>query len=194
MLRALLITGLVILVGCSSGGSGRAPNSLDNACGIIRERPSYLKAFKAVESKYRVPVATQMAMIHQESKFISDARTPFRYRLGVIPVGRQSSAFGYSQALDGTWDEYLEEAGRWGARRDNIRDATDFMGWYLTKSNERNGIALNDTRRLYLSYHEGHTGYARGSYRAKGWLVNVAKKVEDRAIMYDGQLRACGKI
>ena len=61
-----------------------------------------------------------------------DARTPFQYKLGVIPVGRQSSAFGYSQALDGTWEEYLEDQRRRRARRDNIRDAADFMGWYMT--------------------------------------------------------------
>ena len=29
-----------------------------------------------------------------------------RYFLGIIPLGRESSAFGYAQALDGTWTDY----------------------------------------------------------------------------------------
>ena len=32
-------------------------------------------------------------------------------------MGRQSSAYGYSQALDGTWDEYVEEVGGWGSQQ-----------------------------------------------------------------------------
>jgi hypothetical protein len=75
-----------------------------------------------------------MATIYHESRFIGNARTPRRYTLGVIPMGRQSSAYGYSQALDGTWDEYLSEVGARRRSRDNIDDATDFMGWYMDKT------------------------------------------------------------
>ena len=103
----------------------------------------------------------QMAIIHQESRFKADARTPMKYILGVIPTGRQSSAFGYSQALDGTWKEYRQTTGRWGARRDDIYDAADFIGWYLAASNRELGISLSDTRNQYLAYHEGRTGYKR---------------------------------
>ena len=98
-----------------------------------------------------VPIHVQMATIHQESKFVADARTPFKYVLGVIPMGRQSSAFGYSQALDATWDEYLESEGRWRAKRDRIRDASDFMGWYMNLTRERNGVSLHDARNQYLA-------------------------------------------
>jgi len=132
-----------------------------------------------------------MATIHQESKFVGDARTPFRYVLGVIPMGRQSSAFGYRQALDATWDEYLVAERRRGARRDRIKDATDFMGWYMNTTRQRNGIALTDARNQYLAYHEGHTGYRNGSYNKKPWLVGVAGKVEARAFMYQRQIAAC---
>ncbi|MCP6423176.1 hypothetical protein NL463_28110, partial [Klebsiella pneumoniae] len=84
-----------------------------------------------------MPVHVQMASIHQESKFIGNARTPHQYALGIIPLGRQSSAYGYSQALDGTWEEYQKEQGRRGAKRDRISDATDFMGWYMDASYQR---------------------------------------------------------
>jgi hypothetical protein len=132
-----------------------------------------------------------MATIHQESKFIGNARTPFRYSLGVIPMGRQSSAYGYSQALDGTWEEYQREAGRSNARRDNIRDATDFMGWYMDKSEKVLGISKRDARAQYLAYHEGRSGYARGSYNQKTWLVAVSNRVAERAARYEAQLRRC---
>ena len=180
---------LVILAAC--GGLKPAPRNLDNACSIVKQRPNYLKAFRATKRKWGVPISVQMATIYQESKFRGDARTPFRYVLGVIPMGRQSSAYGFSQALDGTWDQYRKETGHRGAKRDRIRDASDFIGWYMTKSRDRNGIALNDARNQYLAYHEGHTGYARGSYRSKSWLLRVASEVDVRAKMYKSQLLDC---
>ncbi|APX13335.1 lytic transglycosylase [Tateyamaria omphalii] len=191
MSRLFRALALVLLAASCGGGSGTAPNRLDNACSIVSERPEYLRAFRAVERKYGVPVHVQMATIYQESKFISDARPPYRYAAGVIPTGRISSAFGYSQALDGTWDEYLDQTGKRRARRDSIRDATDFMGWYMAETNRRLGIPLSDTRNQYLAYHEGRTGYTRGSYRNKAWLMRVAGEVDQRSTMYAAQLRSC---
>jgi hypothetical protein len=52
---------------------------------------------------------------------------------------------------------------------------------------------MSDTRNQYLAYHEGRSGYRRGSYKSKRWLLNVANKLEDRAIMYHVQLQRCGK-
>lgn len=184
---------LMILGSCSGGGYGTAPRNLDNACSIVSERPEYLRAFQRVERRYGVPVPSLMAIIYQESKFISDNRTPHQYALGVIPVGRQSSAFGYSQALDGTWEEYQREAGGRGARRDDIFDATDFMGWYMVQTVEETGVAINDTRNQYLAYHDGRTGFLRGTWKSKSWLIRIAGEVESRAVLYDTQLRSCGR-
>ncbi|MDO9526105.1 MAG: lytic transglycosylase [Gemmobacter sp.] len=193
MSRLLRASVLLLLLASCGGGNFSAPRNLDDACDIVRERPKYHSAMRATERRWGVPVPVQMAMIHQESKFIGNARTPFRYSLGVIPMGRQSSAYGYSQALDDTWREYQQETGRGGARRDRINDATDFMGWYMTQSRDRLGIPLADARNQYLAYHEGRTGFARASYNAKPWLVAVAGRVADRASRYDAQLRACRK-
>lgn len=187
-LRALI---LVLLLSSCGGSATAPPRDLDNACTILKQRPDYHKAFKAVERKWNVPIHVQMATIHQESKFVGDARTPFRYVLGVIPMGRQSSAFGYSQALDATWDEYLVAEKRLRARRDRIKDATDFMGWYMNTTLRRNGVPLTDARNQYLAYHEGHTGFRKASYNKKPWLVGVAGKVEARAFMYQRQIAAC---
>ena len=187
-LRALIF---VLLAASCGGGQTSAPRELDNACAILRERPQYLKAFRSVERKWGVPMHVQMATIHQESKFVADARTPFKYVLGVIPMGRQSSAFGYSQALDATWNEYRADQNRRTAKRDRIKDATDFMGWYMNETKRRNNVPLTDARNQYLAYHEGHTGFARGSYNRKAWLVGVAGKVDARSDMYREQIATC---
>ena len=188
-LRAMAI--VLLVASCGGGADPSAPRQLDDACTILKERPEYYKAFRAAERRWGVPVHVQMATIHQESKFVADARTPFKYALGVIPMGRQSSAFGYSQALDATWDEYVEANGKRRAKRDRIQDASDFMGWYMTLTRERNGVALHDARNQYLAYHEGHTGFSRKSYNSKEWLVGVAGKVDARARMYEQQIAGC---
>lgn len=186
--RALIV---LLLVAACGGGNNSAPRNLNDACSILNQRPKYARAFKATERRWGVPAHVQMAVIYQESKFIANARTPYRYVLGVLPMGRQSSAFGYAQALDATWDGYRRATGRWGADRDDIFDATDFMGWYMNETRERNGISLNDARNQYLAYHEGHTGYARGTYRSKSWLLRVSGEVAARADTYRGQLANC---
>ena len=133
ILRSLVL--ITLLAGCSfSGVHKNPPRNLNNACSILDQRRSFLPAFRAAKRKYGVPISTQMAIIWQESKFKANAKTPKKYKLWIIPAGRQSSAYGYAQALDGTWKEYKKSAGRWGASRTNIRDAADFMGWYMGQS------------------------------------------------------------
>ena len=183
---------LLIMASCG-GGHKSPPRNLDNACSIITQKPDYLKAFRATERRWGVPVHVQMATIYQESRYKADARTPHKYALGIIPMGRVSSAYGYSQALDGTWEEYQREAGRRSSKRNRINHASDFIGWYMNKTQERNGIALSDARNQYLAYHEGHTGYSRGSYNSKSWLLRVAGEVDSRAAMYQRQLANCRK-
>ncbi|WP_425081812.1 lytic transglycosylase [Ruegeria arenilitoris] len=191
MSRILIVLFGVLLLASCGGGSKQPPSKLNDACSIARERPDYMKAFKSTERKWGVPVHVQMATIYQESRYKHDARTPHNYVLGVIPMGRQSSAYGFSQALDGTWEEYQSETGKRRAKRDRIRDASDFIGWYMNKSYQRNGIHPSDTRNQYLAYHEGHTGYARGSHYSKTWLLNVANDVDARAKLYQAQLSGC---
>lgn len=190
MSRFLRVAVILLLASCG-GGNYSQPRNLDDACAFGRERPEYIRAMQRAERRWNVPVPVQMAMIHQESKFLGDARTPFRYVLGVIPMGRQSSAYGYAQAIDGTWEDYQSSGGRRRAKRDRIEDATDFMGWYMNLTVEKTGVPLHDARNQYLAYHEGHSGYLRGSYNSKAWLLRVADQVATRANMYNLQLIAC---
>ena len=182
------LTAIFLLSTC--GSSYSPPRDLENACAIVAERPEYLRAMSRTERNWGVPVAAQMALIHQESKFVGNAKTPHKRFLG-IPTGRVSSAKGYSQALDGTWDEYRADTGNRLARRTDIDAATDFIGWYMAKSQSSLGIPMTDIRSQYLAYHEGRSGYRRGTHNNKAWLLRVASEVESRAIVYDMQLRQC---
>ena len=191
--RLLRTSILLLLVAACGSGNYSAPRNLDNACSIVKQRPKYLKAMKRSARKWGVPVHVQMAVIYQESKFIGNNRTPIQYIAGVIPMGRQSSAYGYAQALDATWKEYQRAEGGRGAKRDDIGDATDFMGWYMVQTREHTGIALNDARNQYLAYHEGRNGYLRGTYNGKAWLVRIADEVASRASTYQSQLSRCSR-
>jgi hypothetical protein len=193
MSRTLRAPILLLMLASCGGGNFSAPRNLDDACAILRQRPAYLKAMRASERRWGIPVHVMMATIYQESKFIGNARTPHNYALGVIPMGRQSSAYGYSQALDGTWEEYQDETRSRGARRDEIGDATDFMGWYMRDSTQKLGISPSDAESQYLAYHEGRTGFANQSYLGKPWLVDVAAAVGARAAMYQDQLAYCAR-
>lgn len=188
-LRALAI--ILLVASCGGGRNYSAPRNLDDACSILEQRKGYARAFRTTERKWGVPMHVQMATIYQESKFVANARTPLRFKLGVIPVGRQSSAYGYSQALDGTWEEYQRATGKRSAKRDSIRDAADFMGWYMAQSRDQLGIPLTNARGHYLAYHEGRTGYRRGTYTKKSWLMRVSQEVADRSVTYQAQLANC---
>lgn len=187
----LLRAAVILLLLASCGGGYAPPRNLDDACSILSERPSYWRAMKRAESRWGIPIHVQMAVIHQESKFVGNAKTPQRFALGVIPMGRQSSAMGYAQALDATWEEYQSETRNFWAKRTNFDDAVDFMGWYMDRASQKLGISKNDARAQYLAYHEGYSGYASGSYRRKDWLLAVAARVADRAETYRLQLYVC---
>ncbi|KAA2313388.1 lytic transglycosylase [Pseudooceanicola sediminis] len=189
--RKLFALLIVLLVASCGSRDSTAPRNLDDACSILSERPHYRRAFRKVERRWGVPTNVLMAVMHQESKFIGNARTPHKYMLGIIPMGRQSSAYGYSQALDSTWDDYREQTRSRRARRTDIDDAADFMGWYMAGSTKRLGIPLTDARNQYLAYHEGRTGYLRGSHNNKSWLLSVAQRVAVRSALYGKQLPYC---
>ena len=187
---ALAALGAVFLNACS-GGYDSPPRAQNDICAIFSERPDWRDAMAASARKWGAPVPVQMAIIWRESSFRSDVRPPKKYILGLIPNGNISSAYGYAQAIDGTWDWYRKESGNSGADRTDFDDAADFVGWYMSRSNRANGIGMHDAYNQYLAYHEGHAGHRRGSYRAKGWLMGVAEKVAGQAARYRGQLRSC---
>jgi hypothetical protein len=185
--RFILLLPVLLLAACSTP----QPKNIGDVCEIFDEYYDWYNASKAVQKKYGIPISVSMAFIHQESKFIDDNRPPREWFLWIIPGPRPSSAYGYAQALDGTWNEYQKSSGNWGADRDEFEDAVDFIGWYNQRTVKRTGIKPHDAYRLYLAYHDGAGGYLRGTYKKKAWLMGVAKKVERRSKLYQRQLVSC---
>ena len=132
-----------------------------------------------------------MAIMNQESAFKAKARPPRRYLMGIIPWRRPSSAYGYAQAIDGTWAAYMKSTSDYGRKRNNFADAIDFIHWYMRDASQRNLIPPNDAYRLYLNYHEGTGGYMRGTHTNKKWLLGIATKVQHRSDSYRVQYDRC---
>jgi len=176
-----------LVAGCSTA----PPKSTDNACAIFEEKDGWYEAMRAAEERWGTPIQVQLAIIRQESGFRSDAKPPHDSLLGVPMWWRVSSAYGYSQALDGTWDWYLEKTGNHAADRDDFRDASDFVAWYADVSQHTLGISKWDAYNQYLAYHEGHGGFERKTFTAKPWLIATAHRVDEYAKKYGTQLQSC---
>ncbi len=168
------------------------PSDPDDLCAIFRERPGWKTAAEAAAARWGVDASTILAVIHQESRFRPTARPGRSKWFGVLPVGPRSSAYGYGQVKDGTWDDYRERASRPLARRDRFEDSADFIGWYADVIQRATGVAKDDPFHIYLAYHEGPGGYQRRSFDAKPWLLGVARKVDERAERYARQHTICG--
>lgn len=191
LVRALRRLPLLLPLAALSGCTTSPPQDTDNICAIFFEKDDWYQDAALARDKWDSGIPVMMAIMHQESRFRADAKPPRQKILGIIPWTRPSDAYGYSQALDATWDWYETSTGRWGADRDDFGDSIDFIGWYNDQSHRRNGIDRADTYSLYLAYHEGHGGYSRASYRSKPWLTDVARKVQGRAATYQVQLQVC---
>ena len=179
----------LVLVGCVTS----PPSNLDNICHIFRQYPRWYSDTLDVQRRWLVPVSVQMAIIHQESKFDGRAKPPRTKLLGLIPWKRPSTAYGYSQALDGTWALYKRTNGGLLSSRTSFADGVDFIGWYANEAYKRAGISRADAYSLYLAYHEGIGGYQKKTYLKKSWLMPVARKVSARAQIYQAQLASCKK-
>ncbi len=181
-----LIAGL--LAACAST---TPPSKPENMCEIVQEKPDWGKALEQSREKWGAPPQVILSIIYQESSFKHDAQPPMSYFLGIIPLGRKSSAYGYPQAKDEVWGDYKKQTKNSSADRDDFADAVDFIGWYMSKTQQVNGVSKWDAYSQYLNYHEGWTGYAQQTYESKGWLKNVAQRVKERAERYGAQYAQC---
>ena len=183
---------LVVLVVSSCVTS--PPKSPNNICEIFDEKRSWYRASIKTYKRWDIAPSITMAFIKQESGFQQGAK-PERERIlfGLIPWKRKSSAYGYAQVVDGTWDLYKKETGRRFVSRTNFADSVDFIGWYNKRNSKNLGIPIDNARLLYLAYHEGYKGYSERTYRKKPWLIKVADRVQSRSVMYQKQYWGCAK-
>src|SRR5690606_28715647 len=84
---------LVLLVCLLTGCVTQPPRNINNVCHIFREYPKWYSDTLSVQHRWRVPVAVQMAILHQESKFNATAQPPRTHLFWVIPWTRPSTAY-----------------------------------------------------------------------------------------------------
>jgi len=185
--RAVTAITAATTLGCAAA----APQNVYDSCSIFDEKRGWYEAAKESEKRWGTPVAVQLAIIYQESRFEAKAKPPRRKILGFIPGPRPSTAYGYAQALTSTWDAYERETGNWAARRTSFADAADFVGWYTARTARAHRLSRNDAYNLYLAYHEGDGGFRRGTHKRKKWLLTTAHRVSDLATRYRVQLSRC---
>lgn len=182
-----MVAGLVALLG---GCATPPPKHPENICKIFDEHEDWFEAAVDMEEDWGTPIQIAMAFVKQESSYIHNALPPRDYLLGFVPWGRVSSAYGYAQAQDPAWEDY-QKATRNGGSRTDFDDAMQFIGWYTSETHRQLGISKWDAYNQYLAYHEGRGGYRRGTYKGKPQVMRVARKVEQQAKTYGGQLRQC---
>ena len=178
---------VVLAAGCATAPPAN-PNDL---CAIFTERPRWHRAATDAQRRWRAPIAVMMAVMYKESSYRHDAKPPRKKLFGVIPWRRESSAYGFAQATDAAWQDYVRGTGNRGADRDRFGDAVDFVGWYLNNAHRRAGIARADARNLYIAYYAGIGGYQRGTWKNNAWLKDAAARVASRSERYAGQLAGC---
>lgn len=187
----LVALGLLLVAGC-----GRSPPStINDVCAVFSQRDGFFNSWYAdarrASRRHGIPVHVLMATMRVESGFDGDARPPRKKLLGVVPWKRPSTAYGYSQALDGTWDQYRRETGRPMARRTDFTDSVDFIGWYYAKTVKTYRVPRDDAYSLYLSYLSGWSGFGRGSWRNNSHALKTAARTQNFADTYAYQLRGC---
>ena len=184
---AVCMAGVVLVAdGCAS-----VPNNAEDICDVFDEKRGWYRQARKAEQTWNVSIPIMMAFTYKESSFRHDARPERTKILGVIPWRRPSSAYGFAQATDETWADYMRASGRKRASRKRFADAIDFVGWYLDRAHRVLGIPRNDARTLYLSYHEGLTGYRQGNWKSNEWWKGAADRVAANAQRYSGQLASC---
>lgn len=177
----------VLLAACV----GSPPRNVADVCDIFQDRRSWYREAKSSEQRWGIPIAVNMAFIYQESAFRARAK-PERSRIfWIFPGPRPSTAFGYAQALDSTWGDYVTASGNRSASRSNFGDAIDFVAWYNANSNRISRIDPDDARNLYYAYHEGNRGFQSGSHRNKQWLIEAANRVQSNASRFSVQMDGC---
>ena len=162
-----------------------------DSCIIFEEKRNWYKATKKSYETWGAPISLQLAIINQESSFKQFAKPQRKRLLSIIPGSRPSTAFGYAQVTNPTWNWYKLKTSNNNASRANFKDVTDFIGWYVNQTNIMLGISKNDYFNQYLAYHEGHNGWKKQTFNSKKWLIDVAKNVETRAKLYNKQFKNC---
>ena len=184
----IYFTIIIFVTSCSS-----IPKYPQNACKIFGENYLWYKSIKKSSDKYNAPIHIILAFVNKESGFNRWAKPKRTKLFKVIPYKRPSSSFGYSQAVNKTWELYKTETDNPLALRSRFKDSVMFIGWYISKTHKINKVPLNDPYRQYLNYYLGWGSYAKKKYKTDKNSIIFAKKVEKQSKIYKNQLQECKK-
>ena len=194
MLKKILNRNIIYLIlflfvnSCSS-----IPKYPTNACKIFGERYLWYKHTKKSSEIYGAPMHIILAFVNKESGFNRWAKPKRTKLFKIVPYKRPSSSFGYSQAVNKTWEQYKKETNNPLALRSRFKDSVLFIGWYINKTNKINKIPFNDPYRQYLNYYLGWGNYSKKVYKTDKKAIIFAKKVEQQSKIYKNQLKECKK-
>jgi hypothetical protein len=148
-------------------------SNIKNVCEIFKLHPEWYVATKKTQEKWKVPIAVQMAWMHQESGFTPVTEKPYH---------------GYAQATKEEWAKYQQDTGSKGTPYD-FAAASDFIGWHSNIVAKKFGVRLDDTYSLYSAYQKGLPSFEPGKVDTN----SIAQKVTNLAKTYAQQLKECGK-
>lgn len=180
---AILIISILLLNTTSLLASAQNTSNI-SICQILKYHPSWKNSLKNVDKKYNIPPAFTLAVIHQESKFHANAKN------------KNSSAFGYAQALDGTWKVFQKDVEP-NAKRNNFNDSVEFVDWYMSRLAHKLHLKPSDSFDLYLAYMLGEGGYknyTNNPYQNNDSLLKkeaIAAKVRLKSQVYNLELQNC---
>ena len=143
----IICISIIFLYACTSN---QLVNTADS-CIIFDQKKNWYKATKKSYDKWNTPISFQLSVIKQESSFSQFAKPKRKKIFGFIPSSRPSTAFGYAQITNTTWEWYKNKTGNQNASRANFNDVTDFIGWYTTQSENMIGISKKDYYNQYLA-------------------------------------------
>ena len=187
--NVIYFTVFFFVTSCSS-----IPKYPQNACKIFGENYLWYKSIKKSSDLYNAPIHIILAFVNKESGFNRWAKPKRTKLFKVIPYKRPSSSFGYSQAVNKTWELYKTETENPLALRSSFKHSVMFIGWYINKTHKINKIPLNDPYRQYLNYYLGWGSYAKKKYKTDKNSIIFAKSVEKQSKIYKKQLQECQKV
>ena len=185
----------LLFLGCATTsrplppGAEEQPRDIENICSIFNQKEDWIDAARSSYEEWNLPIELMMAIIRYESSFIANARP-------LDAAGKRiSSAYGYAQSLDGTWDQYKKDTGFKDARRNNFADAIHFIGWYADGAMDvQKDLSPYDVIGLYVLYHNGWASLQADRKAPDSKVLEIATKVYKKTLIYHSQLKECPHI
>lgn len=138
----------------------------------------YPKRYK-VQKQYEGASGLSMIDVHTLLELESSV-TPYavpwkkQKRFGLTVLKAQSSAYGYAQVLNATWQDYEQSYPGFWLYRSNFYDSIHFAHWY--RNAFHSSLKASTLYEFYLLYHDGPGRYQRGDASS----LSLAKKAHAR--------------